>query len=75
VNYRVKQNYYVVDRLFDIAELRLADTTVQIAKNRKSSWSRWFTSPSKRKSLRRDPDDHGEHDRANHSGMNGNHRM
>jgi len=76
VNYRVKQNYYVVDRLFDIAELRLADTSVQIAKNRKSSWSRWFASPSKRKSLRRDTDDHGEqHDRADHSGMNGSHRM
>ncbi len=77
VNYRVRQNYYVVDRLFEIAELRLADTTVQIAKNGGGfSWKRFFSQPRERKSLRRDPDDHGEqHDRASHNGMNGNHRM
>jgi type IV secretion system protein VirB9 len=26
VNYRVSRNYYIVDRLFDVAELRLGTT-------------------------------------------------
>ncbi|MEM7024107.1 MAG: P-type conjugative transfer protein TrbG [Pseudomonadota bacterium] len=77
VNYRVKRNYYVVDRLFDLAELRLADTTIQVVKNGAGfSWKRFFSQPTERKSLRRDPDDHGEqHDRAGHHGMDRSHRM
>ncbi len=75
VNYRVKQNYYVVDRLFGVAELRLADTVVRVAKSGQSSWSAWWNSLPKRP-LRRDPDDHGErenesYDRGTHRGMDG----
>ena len=69
VNYRVKQNYYIIDRLFDQAELRLNDVVVRIDKTQGSTWSRWFSTPAEttRKSLRRDPDDHGEHhDRDGH---------
>ena len=83
VNYRVKQNYYIVDRLFDLAELRLDDTIVSIGKNGSSSWSRWFSSgptsssPKNRGcTLCRDPDDHGDndhsrgdHDPSDHAGM------
>ncbi|MGI9450602.1 MAG: TrbG/VirB9 family P-type conjugative transfer protein, partial [Geminicoccaceae bacterium] len=77
VNYRVKQNYYIVDRLFAQAELRLDDVVVRIDKTQGSTWSRWFSTSAQttRKSLRRDPDDHGEHhDRADHHDRNG-HRM
>ena len=79
VNYRAKERYYVVDRLFDLAELRLDDTVVRISKSGESgfSWKRWLTTPPERTSLRRDPDDHGEnrdrHDRTDHHGMEGKH--
>ena len=76
VNYRVKQNYYIVDRLFDQAELRLDGTVVSIGKRGSSGWSSWFGGSSNRprKSLRRDPDDNGSddnnsHDPADHQGM------
>lgn len=78
VNYRAKERYYVVDRLFDLAELRLDDTVVSISKNGigGSSWKRWLTTPPERKSLRRDPDDHGEqHDRNERHGRSGHHDM
>jgi len=76
VNYRAKERYYVVDRLFDLAELRLDDTVVRISRDRSGfSWKRWLSLSPERKSLRRDPDDHGErHDRADDHGPNG-HRM
>ena len=80
VNYRAKERYYVVDRLFDFAELRLDDTVVRISKNGAGGFSckRWLTKPSERTSLRRDPDDHGEnrdqHDRTEPHG-GGNHGM
>jgi type IV secretory pathway VirB9-like protein len=68
VNYRVKNRYYVVDRLFSRAELRLDGTVVTIDKDRGFSWKRFFTSrpEGERRSLRRDSDDHGErgYDRA-----------
>lgn len=32
VNYRIKRNYYIVDRLFDEAELKLDGTTVRISR-------------------------------------------
>jgi len=76
VNYRVKQNYYVVDRLFDRAELRLGDTVVGISNSGSSSWSRWFSNRSKGLSensrgctLCRDSDDHGDndHNRSDHA--------
>ena len=85
VNYRVKQNYYVVDRLFDRAELRLDGTVVGINKNGSSRWAAsWFGGASKAPAnsqrgctLCRDPDDHGDndHDRGDHhspdhAGMN-----
>jgi len=75
VNYRVKNRYYVVDRLFSLAELRLDDTVVKIRQGSSKGWSRWWSDRPKR-SLRRDPDDHGEnndrgHDRADHHGMDG----
>ena len=73
VNYRVKQNYYIVDRLFDQAELRLDGTVVSISKAGSSGWSRWFGSGSKPPSndrrgctLCRDTDDHGDNDRGHH---------
>ncbi len=43
VNYRVKNRYYVVDRLFDLAELRLGDTVVTIQKDQRFPWRRWFS--------------------------------
>ena len=46
VNYRVKQNYYIIDRLFDQAELRLDDVVVRIDKAQGSTWSRWFSTPA-----------------------------
>jgi type IV secretion system protein VirB9 len=68
VNYRVKNRYYVVDRLFSRAELRLDGTVVTIDKDRGFSGRRFFTSrpDGERRSLRRDSDDHGErgYDRA-----------
>ena len=71
VNYRVKNRYYVVDRLFSLAELRLDDTVVRISQGSRSGWSSWWSDRPKR-SLRRDPDDHGErHDPADHHGMDG----
>ena len=84
VNYRVKQNYYVVDRLFDRAELRLDGTVVGVSRNGSSSWASWFgggsnTSSQDRRgcTLCRDPDDHGDndhdrgdHDSPDHAGMN-----
>ncbi|MDH3664649.1 MAG: P-type conjugative transfer protein TrbG [Alphaproteobacteria bacterium] len=73
VNYRVKQNYYVVDRLFDRAELRLDGTVVGINKTGSSRWASWFGGSSKASSrstrgctLCRDPDDHGDNDRSGH---------
>lgn len=60
VNYRVRNRYYVVDRLFDLAELRLADTAVQIEREGKPTGWRSFFNGEKRQSLRRHPDDHGE---------------
>jgi hypothetical protein len=33
VNYRVRNRYYVIDRLFDTAELRLDDTVVTVRKD------------------------------------------
>ena len=73
VNYRAKERYYVVDRLFDLAELRLDNTVVRISQDGSGfSWKRWLSKPPERKSLRRDPDDHGDrHDRADHHGPNG----
>jgi type IV secretion system protein VirB9 len=76
VNYRAKERYYVVDRLFDLAELRLDDTVVRISRNGGGgfSWKRWLTTPPERTSLRRDPDDHGEqHGRSGHHDMDGKH--
>ena len=35
VNYRAKERYYVVDRLFDLAELRIDDTVVRISQRRR----------------------------------------
>jgi len=77
VNYRAKERYYVVDRLFDLAELRLDDTIVRIGRDGSGfSWKRWLTTPPGRKSLRRDPDDHGEqNDRSDHHGNDGKHGM
>ena len=81
VNYRVKQNYYVVDRLFDQAELRLDGTVVGISRDGSSGWSRWFGGGAKTPAddrrgctLCRDPDDHGDnhrdhHDSSDHHGM------
>ena len=81
VNYRVKQNYYIVDRLFDRAELRLDSTVVAINTIGSSGWSRWFeggetSSPGNRRGCRlcRDSDDHGDndqnhHDASDHHGM------
>lgn len=73
VNYRVKQNYYIVDRLFDWAELRLDSIVVAIKRAGSSGWSSWFgnvavTSPKDRRrcKLCRDPDDHGDNDRNHH---------
>ncbi len=81
VNYRVKQNYYVVDRLFDRAELRLDGTVVGINKDGSSSWTSWFggQSPtswdgSRPCKLCRDSDDNGssdsrgDHDSSDHEG-------
>jgi len=76
VNYRVKQNYYIVDRLwlFDQAELRLDGTVVSISKRGSSGWTSWFGSTSTRSSndrrgckLCRDPDDNGSDDNDNSS--------
>ena len=75
VNYRVKRNYYVVDRLFDRAELRLDGTVVGISKNGSSRFASWFGGGSTTASsngrpcrLCRDTDDHGDndHDRGSH---------
>lgn len=48
VNYRVKQNYYVIDRLIDVAELRLGEqpqTVVEIRKEEeKSFWAQFASS-------------------------------
>ena len=76
VNYRVKNRYYVVDRLFSLAELRLGDTVVRISQGTQRGWSSWWSSSEPKRSLRRDPDDHGEnrdrdHSRGDHHGMNG----
>jgi type IV secretion system protein VirB9 len=62
VNYRVRNRYYVIDRLFDVAELRLDDTVVTVRKDKGFSWQRFFTRrpDGGHRSLRRDPDDHGE---------------
>jgi type IV secretion system protein VirB9 len=60
VNYRVRNRYYVIDRLFDTAELRLDDTVVTVRKDSGFSWKRFFTRPPERRSLRRESDDHGE---------------
>ena len=84
VNYRVKQNYYVVDRLFERAELRLDGTVVSISRNGSSGWASLFSGGSTKRSddrrgctLCRDPDDHGDndrdrgshHDSSDHEGM------
>ncbi len=80
VNYRVKQNYYVVDRLFDRAELRLDGTVVGITKNG-SSWRTGWIVPASSTSLKgtrpckrcRDPNDRDDdrpgHDSRDHEGM------
>lgn len=68
VNYRVKNRYYVVDRLFSLAELRLDDTVVRISQGSQRGWSSWWQTTHKH-SLRRDPDDHGDrHGRGDHHG-------
>ena len=43
VNYRVKNRYYVVDRLFSLAELRLGDTVVRIDQGKQRGWSSWWS--------------------------------
>ena len=50
VNYRAKERYYVVDRLFDLAELRFDDTVVRISREDAGgfSWKRWLTTPQAR---------------------------
>ena len=82
VNYRVKQNYYVVDRLFDRAELRLDGIVVGITKNGSSNWASWFGGGSKAASgngrpckLCRDTDDHGANDRPDHHSRDHKGRM
>lgn len=65
VNYRVKQNYYIVDRLFQQAELRLDGTVVTITKKGGGLFSRIFSGGSKKKvdlrgcKLCRSTDDNG----------------
>jgi type IV secretion system protein VirB9 len=82
VNYRVKQNYYVVDRLFDRAELRLDGNIVGIIKNGSSSWTSWIGGGSETASgnrrpckLCRDTDDHGDNDRPDHDSRDHKGRM
>jgi len=81
VNYRAKERYYVVDHLFDLAELRLDDTLVNISRNGAGtfSWKRWLATPPERTSLRCHPDDNGEnrdrHDRSELHGGSANNGM
>jgi type IV secretion system protein TrbG len=49
VNYRVKGDYFVVDRLFEEGELRCGKKDVVTIVKEKSGWSSWFSSGESKK--------------------------
>ena len=71
VNYRVKQNYYIVDRLFDAAELRLGEVVVTINRGGSGGIAGWFKTAAadpRGCKLCRGSDDNGYDDREKDSG-------
>jgi type IV secretion system protein VirB9 len=54
VNYRVKSDYFVVDRLFDEGELRCGKKDVVFIEKEKSRW--WFGSDKQKKDARNRPE-------------------
>lgn len=55
VNYRVKGDYFVVDRLFDEGELRCGKKDVVTIEKEQSRWS-WFSSDKQKKDARNRPE-------------------
>jgi len=55
VNYRVKGDYFVVDRLFEEGELRCGKKDVVTIEKEKSRWS-WFSSGSSKKDAKNRPE-------------------